>query len=452
MARIEPFAGIRYNQEVIPDLALVTTPPYDVIDEAAQDRYYQRHPYNIIRLELGRILPGDDHRDNRYRRAASFFHDWLGEGILQREKQPSLYLYEQEFSLGRKRRVRTGFFCNVQLSEYSQGEILPHEETLPKAKEDRLQLLRACHANFSPIFGLYADETGLINQLMQAGKGNRSAHITLVDEAGEEHRLWIIDNPRIIEQVRELMLPRTIFIADGHHRYETALAFHREAKEQGLEGFGRVMMVLVNLYDPGLAILPTHRMVRGIAGLEVDRFLRRLAADFEVEPLTLSPADGREGEELTQLLARRGQGQHAFGLYAGGQQAYLLTLRPGVTLERVGPGRSRAWCQLDVSVLHSLVLEAHLGIGSQEREGEAHLTYTRDPHFAVRSVKQGDHQMAFLLNPTRVEEVTAVAAAGDKMPQKSTYFYPKLLTGLVINHLEGALTLARIETDPGQPR
>jgi len=437
MARIEPFAGIRYNQEVIPDLALVTTPPYDIIDEAAQERYYQRHPYNIIRLELGRILPGDDHRDNRYRRAAACFQGWLREGILRREENPALYLYEQEFSLGGETRVRTGFFCNVQLSEYSQGEILPHEETLPKAKEDRLKLLRACHANFSPIFGLYADETGVIDQLLQLGQGNRPPHISLVDEAGEGHRLWIIDSPGIIEKVRELMLPRTIFIADGHHRYETALAFHREAQEQGLEGYGRVMMVLVNLYNPGLAILPTHRLVRGIAGLDVDRFLDRLAADFGVEPHPLSQAGSGEAEGVTQLLATRGQGQHAFGLYAGGQQAFLLTLRPGVTLERVGPGRSQAWRQLDVSILHSLILEAHLGIGSQERESEAHLTYTRDPHFALRSVKQGDYQMAFLLNPTRVEEVTAVAAAGDKMPQKSTFFYPKLLTGLVINSLEG---------------
>ena len=439
MSTIVPIRGIRYVLEEIEDLAQVVTPPYDIIDTAAQARYYARHPNNIIRLELGQTFAQDDEKNNRYLRAANYYTRWLAEGILAREEQPALYLYEQEFEYHGEKKVRTGFICGVRLEPYSNGNILPHEETLSKPKADRLQLMRACRANFSPVFGLYADPQQAINQALQSDCTQRPPDMEFTDESEETHRLWVIDDPTILKEVVERMTALPIFIADGHHRYETALSFAEEMQTQDLKGYDTVLMTLVNLYDPGMLILPTHRLVKNIRNLDQEHFKDQLFTYFEVEPFVLPSGEAEQAEAITDFfnqLETRGKTGHVFGMYSREKGLSLLTLKPECSPHALlDPDRSAAWRNLDVAILDNLVLDRLLGIGSEQRKNQDHLTYTRSEQEALDLVNAGIEQLAFFLNPTRVEEVTQVASAGDKMPQKSTYFYPKLITGLVINPL-----------------
>jgi len=479
MAVIVPFKGLRYNPEKVDNLAEVVTPPYDVIDTAAQDRYYRRHPYNIIRLEYGKTGPDDGARDNRYTRAAACFNTWLAERVLLPEDRPALYRYEQEFTVNGERRVRGGFICGVALEPYEKGVVLPHEETMPKHKADRLELMRACRANFSPIFSLYADPAGEVDRALREAVKGAPPDIDFTDEQGEAHRMWVITDSEAIGRVRRAMADRRIFIADGHHRYETALNYKREREtrcpapgEEAAAGAGSrhtgpdgvtcrssgpepacnyVMMTLVNLYDPGLVVLPTHRLIKNVAGLDKNRLVERLKKDFYVEEYPLSE-DRNNFQDFLKLMAERGLARggagrpeqqpgpaphhHVFGLYAGKGRLYLLSLTDEKALARLMPeDKSPAWRGLDVSALHTLIIEKHLGICGELRARAEHITYTREEEGALAAVDAGEYQLAFFLNPTLVEEVTAVAANSERMPQKSTYFYPKLITGLVVNKL-----------------
>ncbi|MEW6457583.1 MAG: DUF1015 domain-containing protein [Bacillota bacterium] len=424
MARILPIRGLRYNPAVVEDLSLVVTPPYDVIDEEAQNRYYERHPHNIIRLEYNRIHPGDTAADNRYTRAAATFRQWRREGVLVREKQPALYLYEQEFSLRGRTLTRRGFFCALYLEPYSTGTVRPHEETMAGAKQDRLNLLRACRANFSPIFGLYAEkELTAVQTLVEAAAPEPA--VDFRDEQGQTHRLWPVSDPRAINKVLFILEQYPVFLADGHHRYETALAYRDEISAPGLHN--SVLIVLVSLYDPGLVILPTHRLVKSPRGLEAAALLAALETHFEVHPV--ETADFRAF--MTEL---EGRPRYTFGLYTGAGRLHFVTLKPELDLELLMPAdRSSNWRRLEVSVLHHLILEKLLGIGGAERAHGDYLKYTREEESALSRVDAGEYDFAFFLNPPGVEELVAVAEDGERMPQKSTYFYPKLSTGLVLN-------------------
>lgn len=439
MAVIVPIRGIRYAVSKIGSLADVVTPPYDVIDSAAQARYYARHPYNIIRLELGQIFAQDDERNNRYTRAANYFFRWLEEGVLEREKEPALYLYEQEFYHHGQLKKRTSFFCGVKLEPYSSGNILPHEETLSKPKADRLQLMRACKANLSPVFGLYSDPEEKVNQTLRA-ECSKPPAAEFIDEVGETHRLWVITDPAAQQAVIDFLAEKPIFIADGHHRYETALSYCQEMKAQGIEIYDHVLMALANIYDPGLVILPTHRVVKNLLQFDLEKFKKQLGQFFHLEAYPLPSARNEQPDAITNFfrtLARDAKSPAKFGLYTREKVFYLLVLRPDVSpAVLLDQKRSEAWRKLDVALLDHLVLDRLLGIGSEQRKNEEHLIYTRDESEALELVDKGAAQLAFFLNPPAVEEVTAVAAAGDKMPQKSTYFYPKLLTGLIINPLQ----------------
>ncbi|MGB9846801.1 MAG: DUF1015 domain-containing protein, partial [Desulfotomaculales bacterium] len=292
MATIAPLRGLRYSKTA-GTLADLVAPPYDVIDNSAQERYYRRHPYNIIRLEYGKTHPTDGEKDNRYTRAAADFLTWQKEGILVREAAPALYLYEHRFAFCGEQKVRRGFICAVRLEPYEKGVVLPHEETLPKHKADRLALMRACAANFSPIFGLYADEEKTVEELFRSSN-NRPPEASFSDENGHSHKLWVVTDPLVTEQVRKAMAGRRIYIADGHHRYETALAYRNERRaEESANGRERpydyVMMTLFNLYDPGLVILPTHRLVRNVPELDLEILLSRLKENFQVEGFPLAP-------------------------------------------------------------------------------------------------------------------------------------------------------------------
>lgn len=477
MAVIIPIKGLRYNPRKIENMADVVTPPYDVIDAAAQERYYKRNPYNIIRLEYSKILSGDDDKNNRYTRAAKDYRDWLRESILIREPEPAIYLYEQEFQAGGENKVRSGITCGFRLETYEKGNVLPHEETIPKHKADRLKLMRACRANFSPVFSLYTDrENRIVGALKNVAKGT-PPDINFTDDSGESHRMWVVTDPDAIGEVQRIMADKRIFIADGHHRYETALNYKRERETSGgadrgdtiisaagscssapggaastpagfEPAYNYVMMTLVNIYDPGLIVLPTHRLIKNIKSLNTDCLIDQIKENFAVDEYDLQP-DKKNFPQLLNMLEGRGFGdhpggkpqnkdghRHVFGLYTGNNRFYLLTLKDDLDLAQMMPAeKSPAWQELDVSILHTLVIEKYLGICGELRAKADHITYTREEEGALDAVDRGEYQLAFFLNPTLVDEVTAIAGQGEKMPQKSTFFYPKLITGLVINQL-----------------
>ncbi len=434
MATITPLQGLRYDEKKAGNIMNLVTPPYDVIDATAQEGYYQLNPYNVIRLEYGKTTPSDNDTDNRYTRAADFFRQWQSEGILKPEDEPALYLYQQQFDVDGKTMVRTGIICGVKLEPYENGVVLPHEETMPKHKADRLALMQACGANFSPIFGLYSDPERQIDHLLLNAVQDAPGSINFTDEMGLGHRLWVITDKALVEQVQQLMQEQRIFIADGHHRYETALNYARQNPDKPAACY--IMMTLVNLYDPGLVILPTHRLVVE-SKVDNQQLLANLQEDFVVEKTTA--ADVNQVTELMNSIAEfQGNGgtahRQVFGLYVGKNVYYTLTLRNKDIINNKMPAEhSTAWRRLDVSVLQKLIMENQLGIDMQAVAAGDVIKYTRSAQEAVQVVDQGECQMSFLMNPTLIAEVTEVATNGEKMPQKSTFFYPKLITGLVIN-------------------
>lgn len=430
MAKVIPFRGTRYNRERVGDFAAVVTPPYDVINEVAQKKYYEKHPYNIIRLELGYQFPTDNEENNCYLRATRDYQSWLAEGILRREEKNAIYLYEQEFSVTRKTYKRTGFFARVCLEDYHTGNILPHEETLTKPKADRLALMHACQANFSPVFALYEDPNMILDEVFQETKKKLLPDVELIDEVGERHLLWIITDQEIHKIITKVLASKVLYIADGHHRYETALAFYQENKEK-YPGAVYVLMCLVNSYDPGLVILPTYRIVHSLKDFDLSLFKARLAKNFLIKKIASSTFNN-----LKKILNEyQEKGQNAFIMGTKEPATYLLTLQHPEKVQELVPHRSKAWCNLDVAALHVLVFQELLGIGSEKITHQENLTYTRDEGEALAALLKGESQLVFLLNPPKIGQVIAVARAGDKMPQKSTYFYPKLLTGLVLNDL-----------------
>ncbi|MDD4767392.1 MAG: DUF1015 domain-containing protein [Desulfotomaculaceae bacterium] len=476
MAVIIPIKGLRYNPRKVENMADVVTPPYDVIDITAQEHYYRRSPYNIIRLECGKLLSGDNEKDNRYTRASDDYQDWLREDVLIREEKPAIYLYEQEFTAGGENKIRSGIICGFKLETYEKGIILPHEETIPKHKADRLELMRACRSNFSPVFSLYTDrENRVVTALKNAVKGT-PPEINFTDDSGESHSMWVVTDPDAIGEAQRIMADKRIFIADGHHRYETALNYKRERETSAGDGeettvsaasscsstpggavssltefepaYNYVMMTLVNIYDPGLVVLPTHRLIRNVESLDINCLIDQIKENFAVDEYDLKPDKGNF-QQLLDLMEKRGLGEqssdetqngegrrHVSGLYAGNNKFYLLTLREDLDLSQMMPAeKSPAWQKLDVSILHTLIIEKFLGICGELRARADHITYTREEEGALEAVDRGEYQLAFFLNPTLVEEVTAIAGQGEKMPQKSTFFYPKLITGLVINQL-----------------
>lgn len=444
MVQIYPFRGIYYNRTRIPDLQPVVTPPYDVISPEAQERYYQRHPHNMIRLDLGKEEPGDSPTENRYTRAARWFRQWLEEGILQEASQEALYPYYITYRdpQGREKRIR-GFVSLVQLSPFEEGKIIPHEYTLAKPKEDRLQLLRACQAHFSQIFGLFTPPEGGPRplDLLDPAIQGRPPFLEARDEDGNLHQVWEVTDPDLIAQIREILKDRPLYIADGHHRYETALAYREERRRQGPwtsnEGFERVMMYLTDAAGEDLTILPTHRMVQGIVPEQLQSFEARLKEYFQWKAFPFTP----EGEKsvrdpFLQALEQESTPHPVVGLALQGTPAYrILYLKDPSLPEREGPpDHSPAWRKLDVSVVQYLLLERLLGLNTHPLR-EQHVRYTRDPQEALRRIQEGRAQLAFLLRPTPLQALLEVTRAGDRMPQKSTYFYPKLLTGLVIFRL-----------------
>ncbi len=440
MAHVIPFHGTLYNPATVGDVRQVVAPPYDIIDSTLQKTLYDRHPNNVIRLELGYEQPGDTPANNKYTRAASALKDWLKSGALRKDSQPAIYYHTIEYqppysAPGTPTKVFKGFISTVELEEFGSGKIYPHENTRAAAKTDRLNLLEACRANFSAIISLYSDPQNDVLTLIEQSIASDKPRIDFQDDEGFRQRLWSVTDANVLAKVVQLMNTKQLFIADGHHRYETALNYRRARRQQAgapasPQPYDNVLMLFASLEDKGLTVLPTHRVLTTPVAAPND-LLRTLDPLFEVTALPFQA--GNESQVRAQFIERlRSQGQTVpmFGLaLKNDSQYYLLTLRASHRPTASASPRDR----LDVSLLQQHVVST---LCPTQQEQEA-IRYSKDDHEALNWVRQGTGTAALLLNPTKVAEVKAVASAGERMPHKSTYFFPKPLTGLVINVMEG---------------
>ena len=439
MSTIIPFHGTRYDTTVVGDIKQVAAPPYDIIDAAGQKALHDRHPQNIIRLELGLDQPGDGPTQNRYTRAASTLHDWLKSGALKPDAQPTLYYHTIEYTApyapsGSPTKILKGFLATVKLEALDSGHIYPHENTRSAAKTDRLNLLEACKANFSPIWSLYSDPQGTVMGLLEGAVKGTPAPIDFRDDVGFRQQLWAVTDPAVLKHAVDALRSKPLFIADGHHRYETALNYQKLRRQQagspdGQHSYDAVLMLLTALEDPGLTVLPTHRVTTTTLP-PYDHVQSLLGATFDLQEFPFTAAtQAATREKFIETLRIQGRTVPMFGLALKGNSRYVtLSLKPA----HRPPAQASPRAKLDVSLLQQLVVAA-LCPTPQEQEA---ILYTKDDHEALDWVAKGTGTGALLLNATKVSEVQAVATAGERMPHKSTYFFPKPLTGLVINVME----------------
>jgi len=431
MAEIAPFSALHYDAQAVGGLERVITQPYDKISPEMQARYYELSPYNLARIIRRRPDPAEQ---DPYRAAAADFRGWIERGILRRDTAPALYPYSQEYAVpggSGQRRRRSGFIGLVRLEEYSAGVVHRHEQTLSGPKADRMSLLRATRAHFGQIFLLYSDPEGVVERELIASMGEAPPSERMTDEYGTRHEVWRVTANEALEHVRGEMRDRKLVIADGHHRYETALAYRNSlrAEGQGTQAADYVMATFVRMETDGLLILPTHRVVHDVYGYNWESFLVAASSQFEIKELS--------GNAATQLPAWRrqlneaGAGDPAFLAYGGVGRAALLVLRENQEEAELA-GTPPSLAQLDVYILHRLLIEGALLISPQAVREEKNLHYEREAEAAIRAVDEGRAQLCFLLNPTPIEAVRDSAFAGLVMPQKSTDFYPKLLSGLTI--------------------
>jgi uncharacterized protein (DUF1015 family) len=437
MAEIAPFRGLRYHTENPEDLARVVIPPYDVISPAEQERYHHTSPFNMIRLELGRSTPKDNEADNPHTRAAKYLHEWQQTGILIRDEQPALYYYELDFPLTPGlRQTRYGFICTLRLQEFSSGFVRPHEKTFQAVKDERLGLMSACQANLSPVFALYSDPSMVVDHTLKLAK-EAAPVISFADEAGMKHRLWRVVNPEAQQQIADLMLDKPIFIADGHHRYETALNY-RSIQRRRLGNastnapFDYIMMYLSNLDQGGLLILPTHRLLRHLGPWGPAGFLDKASTCFDVLHYDKTPlGQQRWREDLAKGASAK---ETLIGFYwADAEAFYLLRARDGVVSSFLADRAvNEVLRSLDVVILDQLLLRHLIGLSDGFLANEHNIHFKQDFSEAVSAVQSGAYEAGFFINPTRIEQVQEVASAGLIMPHKATYFYPKVGSGLVV--------------------
>lgn len=420
MARIHPFRGLTYSPALSAKLDKLVTQPYDKIDRPLQEKYYERDPHNVIR-----IIKSDEtvaNPESPYPGAAATLKQWIADGTLVEAKGPAFYLYYQTFTFLNKKYVRKGFMASVALEE---EHVKSHEHTLAGPKADRLRLLHALETNDELIFMLYTDPNGETVKLMDSVATTHKPALECRDDFGELHQVWVADDPAFVAKMQKLLEPCDLFIADGHHRYETACNYKREAlakgwKSVGDQGFDHRMMGLFPMEDPGLVILPTHRLIQNVANFSGEKLVAALSKNFKVAPVA-------NAEELFARMDKLDTDQ-VFGMKAIGthDNFYFLEAHAGT-----GPSRT-----LGVTILHSTILENELGIDAKTLSAGTHVDYVRARQEAIDAVGKDGIQAAFILNPTSVNDVKTVAAAGERMPQKSTDFYPKLLAGLVMMKLD----------------
>jgi len=435
MVAIKPFRAVRYNPQRIPEMHTVVSQPYDKIDERLRDEYLALSPYNIVRIILNPSQPGDvPSGPNVYTRARDYYQQWLREGILIREDRPAFYVYRQTFTANGQTCTRQGLIAAVELVDFNQGVILPHERTHSGPKEDRLHLLETVQANTEQIFLLYPDPANSVDQIIAQAIAARPPDIDVVEfqEHGVRQQLWVLTNPNTLAAIQAAMAPmRQLIIADGHHRYSTGLIYrdrqrraHPDAPPEA--AFNFVQATLVSMNDPGLVVLPTHREICNFNDTPPAEVLRRAMPFFTVTAV-------RDLETCLQVINSHPSG-HAFGFYGGKSVGFhVLTLKDATQLDSLIPEPySPAWKSLAVSVVHKVLIERIAGVPTHGVENQTMIRYHRDARAAVANIDAGRGNFAFFVTPTRLEQIKTIAAQGETMPQKSTDFYPKVISGLTI--------------------
>jgi len=432
---IKPFKAFRYNRDVVCDAGRCIAPPYDVISDVQQEELYKKSEYNIVRITKGKTKSSDDAADNKYTRAAEYFNVWLKTGVLKQDSTESIYAYIQDFQVAGADFQRSSFIALGKLEEF--GKIVkPHEQTLDGPKIDRLNLQRATAAVFGLVFMLYEDGQNIAGKIIKDA-ASREALIDFVDEQNVRHRLFAITSKDNIDKIAKMMVNKSCIIADGHHRYETALNYYKETSNSAA---AYQMTAFVNTCHDGLLILATHRLVGNLKGFCLGKFIESLKEKFEIREYRYDSSKSKEDAKqkmLSQMKIEHALDKNAFGLYGGNNTFYVAVLKNKRAMDSVAPGKSRAWKSLDVSVLHRLIMEGLLGIGEKQLANESNIEYIKDTGGAVdesiEKVDAGQKQVVFFMNTVKMRQLKMVTDAGEKMPQKSTFFYPKMYTGLTIN-------------------
>lgn len=426
MATVKAFKAMRYTDES--NLKNLVTPPYDIISCEKQEEYYNSNENNVIRLEYGKIFETDTEENNRYTRAGDFLRKFKNSGALKIDEKEAFYIYEEKFLVNGGVKSFKGIFSRVKLEEFENKVVLPHEETLSKAKGDRFALMEKTNCNFSPIYMMYMDEEKKIVEIINE-ETNRTPDISF-DFENVTQNLWIMSDKDKIEKIQALFSDKQLFIADGHHRYETALNFRNKKREElsnlkGDEGFEYVMSFLVETDDDGLVVFPTHRMLKNLCDFNENEIVEKLKENFSVEKIM----------NLNIEKEIESNDKKVFCFYTGKDYFYKLTLKNEDIVKYFLPDKSDSYRSLDVSVLHSLILERYFGIDKKNMSNQKNLVYTREFCEAVNSVQTGEFQCSFIINATKISQIKEVSLNNEKMPQKSTYFWPKLVTGIVMNDL-----------------
>ncbi|MCX7927126.1 MAG: DUF1015 domain-containing protein [Candidatus Omnitrophica bacterium] len=426
MAVVKGFKATIYNPQVVGDISKVICPPYDVICLDSQQRLLRNSPYNLIRLELSEDIPGQD----KYTQAALIMRSWLKDKILISDQNPAIYVYKQQYTLKGSKRVRVGFLALLGLDDSSKNSVFGHEHTHIAPKEDRLRLLRSVRANLSPIFVIFPDKKKVIAQTLLPLVNKQQPFICAVDDEQVLHQVWRIDIPEVLQKVEQKMLKENIFIADGHHRYEVACAFRDEMKKSqgninGNEGFNYILAYFTNIDSQGLTVLPIHRLVTLEQRPNLDELLSKLSEHFSVEEI-------KDQNRFFFLLAKAGVSEHVIGMHTNGR-FWLLRLRNIKVLNSFMPDRIAEYRSLDVSILNALVLERLFKLNLTDKE---HIIFSAQTDELLQEIKKNPTKIAFFLNPTKIEQIISIASKQEKMPPKSTYFYPKVASGLVIHLLD----------------
>jgi uncharacterized protein (DUF1015 family) len=433
MASIAPFRGLFYNPKKVRDLAKVIAPPYDVISRDEQEKLYKRSPYNFVRLDLSQ-------EPDVYAAVPQLLETWISEGIFVRDEVPAIYYMAQRFALPNgTRKERRGFFALMELEDFSTGNIRPHEKTLDAPKKDRLNLMLACNAQLSPIFALYSQPQSGVNAMLATHLEGVAPAIDINQDHAGECRLWRVTDTELIRRVQQQMAGQSLLIADGHHRYEATLSYRdhlraRHGPGSGREAYNFVLAYFANLNDENVVILPTHRLVRGYEPKPFLQLEESLQSYFYLEQYPKTP----EGKGwFLKALKNGGKKKHIIGAVFKRDPRYLiLRLKSKRIMQRLAKDLSAPLQELDVTTLHLLILEHVLGLAPEKQVSGETIRYSQDEEAVLQALEKEDFQAAFILNPPKPEDVLAIANRGEKMPQKSTYFYPKLSSGLIVNKID----------------
>jgi uncharacterized protein (DUF1015 family) len=435
---IKPFCAYRFDGSVTGNAGQCIAPPYDVIDAKLQQALYDANPYNIVRAILGKTAPSDTQTDNQYTRAREYLDKAIADGALKQDPQKAVYAYVQDFAIGTRTYRRSGIIALGKIEPFGKG-VQPHEKTLDGPKADRLRLTRATASQFGQIFMLYDDPQKTAEAIIKKASASHPV-LDHTDNENVRHRVYMIAQQDMIKTFADMIQTRKTIIADGHHRYETALNYW---KQTGHPDAQYLMMTFVNMHNEGLVIQPTHRLINDVKNFSIDKLISELKSEFD--PIAkFDFTDEKSKAKARQAMFSRmnqagSEGKNIFGIYAANNAFYTVTLKDTAAMKKIAPTMSDAARGLDVNVLHLLILEKHLGIGDKQLAEESNIEYIKDIGDAIdqsiHKVDSGHCQAVFFVNPTRIDQVQAVAAAGEKMPQKSTFFYPKVFSGVTINRL-----------------